>query len=121
MTRWLVDGSNVVGARPDGWWRDRPGACLRLADQLEAFAIDGGHQVTVVFDGPPLASGGWTSVEVVAAPSADDRMVELAAVDPDPSSITAVTSDRELAARLRAVGTEVAGAGSFRRRLDGGR
>ncbi len=120
MTRWLVDGSNVVGARPDGWWRDRPGAFARLAAHLDAFARATGDEVTVVFDGSPPA-GGWTSVEVVAAPSADDRMVELAAVDPDPSSITAVTSDRELAARLRAVGTEVAGAGSFRRRLDGGR
>ncbi|MBW3574961.1 MAG: NYN domain-containing protein [Actinobacteria bacterium] len=119
MTRWLVDGCNVVGARPDGWWRDRPGACQRLVDQLEVFARNSGARVTVVFDGLPLPPGTGTSVEVVAAPSADDRMVELAALDPDPSSITAVTSDRQLAARLRAVGTEVAGAGSFRRRLDG--
>jgi hypothetical protein len=30
----VVDGANVVGARPDGWWRDRPGAARRLAGRL---------------------------------------------------------------------------------------
>ncbi|WP_045876030.1 hypothetical protein [Pseudofrankia sp. DC12] len=27
---WVVDAANVVGSRPDGWWRDRPGAAARL-------------------------------------------------------------------------------------------
>jgi hypothetical protein len=31
----VVDGANVVGSRPDGWWRDRAGAARRLRDQLE--------------------------------------------------------------------------------------
>jgi hypothetical protein len=22
VSRWLVDGTNVVGSRPDGWWLD---------------------------------------------------------------------------------------------------
>ena len=120
MTRWLVDGSNVVGARPDGWWRDRPAAFARLAARLDAFARATGDGMTVVFDGPPPVPGGWSSVDVVGAPSAVDRMVELAARDPDPSSITAVTSDRELATRLLAVGTAITGAGSFLRLLDEG-
>src|SRR5699024_9247758 len=38
MTRWLVDASNVIGSRPDGWWRDRTGATERLLDALAAFA-----------------------------------------------------------------------------------
>ena len=119
MTRWLVDGSNVVGSRPDGWWRDRPAAFARLAGQLEALALARGDQVTVVFDGTGPPPEGSPSVAVVVAPSADDRMVELATLDADPSSLVAVTSDRRLAARLAAVGAGVAGAGSFRRRLDG--
>ena len=32
----IVDGANVVGSRPDGWWRDRAGAAHRLHDQLSA-------------------------------------------------------------------------------------
>jgi hypothetical protein len=32
----IVDGANVVGSRPDGWWRDRPGAARRLAGRLAA-------------------------------------------------------------------------------------
>lgn len=27
---WVVDAANVIGSRPDGWWRDRPGAAARL-------------------------------------------------------------------------------------------
>jgi hypothetical protein len=37
----IVDGANVVGSRPDGWWRDRAGAALRLRDQLAPLATDG--------------------------------------------------------------------------------
>jgi 8-oxo-dGTP diphosphatase len=37
----IVDGANVVGSRPDGWWRDRAGAALRLRDELEPLARNG--------------------------------------------------------------------------------
>lgn len=30
----VVDGANVVGSRPDGWWRDRAGAAERLHGHL---------------------------------------------------------------------------------------
>ena len=36
MTRWIVDGMNVIGSRPNGWWRDRPGAMRALTDELGA-------------------------------------------------------------------------------------
>ena len=49
--RWLVDGNNVIGARPDGWWRDRTGAMARLVAALQAFADATGDAVAVVFDG----------------------------------------------------------------------
>jgi 8-oxo-dGTP diphosphatase len=41
----IVDGANVVGSRPDGWWRDRVGAAVRLRDQLEPLALDGLSQL----------------------------------------------------------------------------
>ena len=49
----LVDGNNVIGSRPDGWWRDRPGAARRLVAELQALAARTGDHITVVFDGRP--------------------------------------------------------------------
>jgi hypothetical protein len=37
----IVDGANVVGSRPDGWWRDRAGAAVRLNDELAGLAERG--------------------------------------------------------------------------------
>jgi len=37
----IVDGANVVGSRPDGWWRDRPGAAVRLRSELTPLAVQG--------------------------------------------------------------------------------
>ena len=51
--RWLVDGMNVIGTKPDGWWEDRHGAMVRLVDMLERWAAFGGEDVTVVFEQPP--------------------------------------------------------------------
>jgi uncharacterized protein YaiI (UPF0178 family) len=119
MTRWLVDAMNVIGARPDGWWRDRDGAARRLIAALREL----GDEVTVVLDaGPPELAGRAGSVEVVIAPrrgrdAADDEIARLLAADPDPTSITVVTSDAALAARARELGAAVQGAGAFRRRL----
>jgi predicted RNA-binding protein with PIN domain len=120
--RWLVDGMNVVGSRPDGWWRDREGAKRALAERLAAFAEATGEPVAVVFDGRPF--------EVDAGPvdvgfaqrrgpnAADDDIAARVSADADPGSITVVTSDRDLAARVQAAGAEVVPAGGFRRRLD---
>lgn len=123
MTRWLVDGMNVIGSRPDGWWRDREGAKRKLAERLETLA-EVGEPVTVVFDGrepaEPIEPRG---VEVLYAPggpnAADDRIVELVEADPDETELTVVTSDSNLAERVAALGASVIGAGEFRRRLDG--
>src|SRR5215217_1543776 len=48
----VVDGNNVMGSRPDGWWKDRAGAARRLVEQLGAWAAQSGDDVLVVFDGP---------------------------------------------------------------------
>ena len=49
----VVDGMNVIGSRPDGWWRDREAASRRLVDRLERLVRADGAEVTVVFDGHP--------------------------------------------------------------------
>ncbi len=124
----LVDGNNVMGSRPDGWWRDRAGAARRLATELQALAARTGDRVTVVFDGRPvpgLPEDLHDGVRVAYARrpgrnSADDRIVEEVEVADDPSRLTVVTSDRELARRARALGAHVEGAGELIRELGWG-
>jgi hypothetical protein len=123
VARWLVDGMNVIGSRPDGWWRDRTGAMRRLAAELAEWSAGTGEPVTLVLDGTERSLGEHAGLEVVFAPgpgpnAADRRMVELAEADPDRSQLRAVTSDGELAAALRALGVEVEGASAFRSRLE---
>jgi predicted RNA-binding protein with PIN domain len=119
--RWLVDGLNVIGSRPDGWWRDRPGAMRDLARRLDELAERTGEEVTVVFDGKPFELEG-DNVKVVFASrrgpnAADDDIARLVAGDGDPGSIRVVTSDSDLARRVRESGAEVVSAGAFRREL----
>ena len=121
--RWLIDASNVIGSRPDGWWRDREGATRKLIAALREFAA-GGEEVTVVLDaGPPEWAGSDGGLEVAIAPrrgrdAADDEIARRLDADPDPGSVRVVTSDAALAARARERGARVEGAGTFRRRLD---
>lgn len=109
---------NVIGSRPDGWWRDREGAGRALLERLESFARRTGDEVTVVFDGRPFEVSAGGAVEVVFAPSADDAIVHALADERQPGSVTVVTSDRELGERVRDAGATVTGAGGFRRRLE---
>ncbi len=115
----------MIGSRPDGWWRDRAGAARRLTADLQALAATRGDAATVVFEGaatPDLAEGTHDGVEVLYArrrgpDAADDRIVEAVAADPDPASLTVVTSDRELARRVRELGAAVVGPNTLRQHL----
>ena len=108
MKRLLVDGNNVLGSVPDGWWRDRHGAMQRLVNDLDERAARTGDEITVVFDGRERDLQA-TRVSVAFAPHADDLIAARAA-----PGTTVVTSDRELRARARAAGAEVLGARSLR-------
>jgi uncharacterized protein YaiI (UPF0178 family) len=94
----------------------------RLVESLERFAAETGDEVAVVFDGRPFELADDGSVDVAFAPggrnAADDALAERVANDPDPGSLTVVTSDSELVDRVRAAGAAVTPAGAFRRRLD---
>jgi predicted RNA-binding protein with PIN domain len=119
--RWIVDGMNVIGSRPDGWWRDRQRAWRRLAAQLAAHAARSGDEVRLVLDGRRPRD--WEDVvETIFARgrrgAADDAIVELVEADPDPESLSVVTSDRELEQRVRQLGADAIPARTFRRRLE---
>jgi predicted RNA-binding protein with PIN domain len=125
VERYLVDGMNVIGSRPDGWWRDLDAAVVRLARCLAAWQAAEDVDVTVVFDGRPppgLDDVDLGRLEVAFAGKgrpADDEIVRRVGTDPVPGSLRVVTSDRPLAERVRAAGAgEVVGAGRFRRSLD---
>jgi ribosomal protein S18 acetylase RimI-like enzyme len=119
MRSLYVDAMNVIGCRPDGWWRDRVGAVTRLADHLQVLAERTGEAVVLVVDGGPsseLPAGRRGSVEVQYArrrgrDAADDRLVELlAATPPTPDApVAVVTADGRLRERVHALGAEVVG------------
>jgi len=114
---------NVIGTRPDGWWRDRHAAMVRLVGQLERWAASAGEEVTVVFEKPPSPPIRSSVIEVTHAPrpkpnSADDEIVRSIRADPDPQDIRIVTSDRLLADQARAAGAAVIAAEEFRNEID---
>jgi len=116
-----VDGNNVMGSRPDGWWKDRAGAARRLVEQIGAWATD---DVLVYFDGAPQPDMPEPEhVEVRYASrrgrdAADDDIAAMVASHPSPRDLLVVTSDAELSRRVRDAGGEVVGARWLLDRLD---
>jgi 8-oxo-dGTP diphosphatase len=132
----IVDVANVMGARPDGWWRDRAGAARRLRDQIAVLAADGVTSLpdsvqapaldlwfpeyVLVVEGAarPVAAAHARAhddpgspvdrVRVVAARgSGDDTIAELA--EDTGGRRLVITADRELRERCVAAGAAVTG------------
>ena len=111
----IVDGANVVGSRPDGWWRDRAGAARRLQEQLLTAALPC-DEVILVLEGAakrgnPAGQDG--RLRTIHAPgSGDDAIVEavIEQVDVDDErSVTVVMADRALRDRVEAAGARTVG------------
>jgi len=130
----VVDGANVVGSRPDGWWKDRAGAASRLLDGLARVAAEGvpvdppGEEalpvvrrwphLVVVLEGRARDAGNVDGLEVVRAEGAgDDEIVAQAARYAD-RPVTVVTADRGLRDRVEALGADVMGPGRLLELLD---
>jgi predicted RNA-binding protein with PIN domain len=121
---WLVDGMNVIGTRPDAWWKDRHRAMLRLVDMLERWAAVSGEDVIVVFESPPSPPIRSTVIEVAHAPkpkrdAADDEIVRRLLELSEPALARVVTSDNWLSDRARAAGASVEPAAPFRTLIEG--
>ncbi|MER6379131.1 NTP pyrophosphohydrolase [Streptomyces sp. NPDC001118] len=111
----IIDGANVVGSVPDGWWRDRRGAAERLRDRLVPFArsgvagLPGPLELVLVVEGAARGVASVPGVRVEEAPgSGDDHIVALAAAADDRPCLV-VTADRELRRRVQEHGAEVTG------------
>lgn len=108
----VIDAANVIGSRPNGWWRDRPGAARSFTDRVRATVTAGrlDPPVTLVLEGRARAGvdeADIDGVEVVhASGEGDDTIAAIAAAHRD---VVVVTADRELAERVRAADAEVVG------------
>ena len=108
----VIDAANVIGSRPNGWWRDRPGATRRFTERVRATVAAGllDPPVTLVLEGRARAGAGEgdvDGVEVVHAPAeGDDTIAAIAEAHHD---VIVVTADRQLAALVRAADAEVVG------------
>ena len=102
---WLVDGNNVFGSRPDGWWNDPQAAKRRLTQRVAEWCRTHDDPVILVFDAPVAAgtlelAGGNLRIVVAGRrgrDAADDEIVDLAQGIDAPC---VVTSDRGLRRRL---------------------
>jgi hypothetical protein len=136
----VVDVANVMGARADGWWRDRAGAALRLCGQVTALAARGvpadlmpaglsaapaataadPARWVLVLEGRArdaadgaaelIAAAGVARVSAVRAPGSGDDAIVAAAASAAGPCLV-VTADRELRRRCQAAGAAVAGPG----------
>jgi predicted RNA-binding protein with PIN domain len=111
----IVDGANVVGSRPDGWWKDRSGAARRLHERL-LVADTSYDDIVLVLEG--AAKGGVRAgrdghVLTVHAPrDGDATIVEQAkGAAEQGSTVTVITADRFLRARVEGVGARAMGPG----------
>lgn len=120
--RWVIDGNNVFGSRPDGWWNDRPAAQRRFTQRVAEWCRTHDDDVTLVFDAPvdpataQLAGGNLSVVEATrrGRDAADDEIVDLVQdLVEDDVEVRVVTSDLGLRDRLPP-GVDVHGVGAFR-------
>ncbi len=108
----VIDAANVIGSRPTGWWRDRPVAARRFAEQVRGTVSEGrlDAPATLVLEGQARRGADEADlggVAVVHAPGeGDDAIVAIAETH---SGVVVVTADRALAARVRAANGKVVG------------
>lgn len=110
----VVDVANVMGSRPDGWWRDRAGAASRLLDSMPALvgrvveAPDGDpvriRRIVAVVEGVAKAVDAPEGVTVVRAPTDGDSAIvsTTEGLRAAGEHVLVVTADRGLRARLPA-------------------
>jgi predicted RNA-binding protein with PIN domain len=115
---------NVIGSRAGGWWKDPDGAVRSFVNELQGLVERSGDDVSVVFDRRPkgMTEGRHGDVDVRFARdrgrnAADHEIVRLVETEREPANLVVVTSDRELASRVRELGADVESARRFADRM----
>ncbi len=122
----IVDAMNVIGSRPNGWWRDRDRAVRSFVAQLQQLTAADDLDLTVAIDGTPLAGlpeGSNEGVELLYAVkrgpnAADDRIIAFIEGHDTPGSLSLITADRNLTERAEALGATVGRPSMLLERLD---
>lgn len=117
---------NVIGSRPNGWWRDRDRAVRSFVARLQQLTVADDLDLTVAIDGTPLAGlpeGSNEGVELLYAVkrgpnAADDRIIAFIEGHEAPGSLSLITADRNLTERAEALGATVGKPGMLLERLD---
>lgn len=125
---YLIDGNNLIGQRGRGyenWFQDKPKARRQLLEDLARLASVRKLRLTVVFDGAPDIhfpdGSSFRGIKLFYAQpgsDADTRIIELVERERNRKSLTVVTSDNALAARVRVCGVRVQRSGEFRQWLE---
>jgi 8-oxo-dGTP pyrophosphatase MutT (NUDIX family) len=117
----VVDAANVVGSRPDGWWKDRPAATERLADRLARLVTEGvpagdlhlphthwWPSVRLVLEGTAREASAERSGLIIerAHEDADSAILDYLGGEPAPDAVLA-TADRALAAEAERRGATI--------------
>ncbi|MFJ7069128.1 NTP pyrophosphohydrolase [Streptomyces sp. NPDC101115] len=107
----IVDGANVVGSVPDGWWKDRRGAAERLRDRLaERGGPEGGpYEIVLVVEGRARGVESVPGVRVEDAPGSGDDLIAELARNAAGRPCLVVTADRELRRRVAESGADCVG------------
>ena len=118
----VVDAANVVGSVPDGWWRDRAGAAIRLRDRLLPITsaglpdlpgpipLPGPVEVVLVVEGKARDIPDTPGVRVERANrSGDDAIVDVVRAADGQRPVYVVTADRELRRRVAELGAQTLG------------
>jgi hypothetical protein len=119
----VVDAMNVIGSRPDGWWRDRGRAIERLVAQVDRWAEGGEERVTVMLEHEPRKALAAQRVEIAwasvrGADAADREILARLPAWLAEDEVVLVTSDRDLRAKAGAAGAAVVPSRPFRAELD---
>ena len=118
----VVDGANVVGSRPDGWWRDRAAAAAKLHGRL-AVADTSWDEIVLVLEGQ--AKGGVPSgrdghLRTVHAAKDGDAAIttEARAARERGDTVMVITADRALQQRVQALSCQTMSPGWLLDQID---
>ncbi|HNA98646.1 MAG TPA: NYN domain-containing protein [Marmoricola sp.] len=122
MSVLIVDGANVVGATPNGWWRDRAGAAAKLHHRL-LVADTSYEQIILVLEGKakagiPRGVDGHLHTVHAARDGDSEILAQTKQVVSTGEQVVVITADRALQAQVEYAGARTMSPGWLLALLD---